>query len=56
MSYCVIDKEFYRAAEVLELKGDYSKAKKKLGWQPKVKFEELIKMMVETDLNRIKNK
>jgi len=54
--YVVIDKEFYRAAEVLELKGDYSKAKKKLGWQPKVKFEELIKMMVETDLNRIKNK
>ncbi|MDP2943922.1 MAG: GDP-mannose 4,6-dehydratase [Candidatus Omnitrophota bacterium] len=51
--YVVIDKELYRAAEVLELKGDYSKAKKKLGWQPKVKFEELIKMMVETDLKLV---
>ena len=54
--YVVIDKEFYRPAEVNELRGDYSKAKKKLGWQPKVKFEELIKMMVEADLNRTKNK
>jgi len=29
--------------------GDYSKAKRKLGWQPKVKFEELVKIMVKAD-------
>jgi len=50
--YVVKDDNFYRPAEVNELRGDYSKAKKKLGWQPKVKFEELVKMMVEADLKR----
>ena len=49
--YVVIDKMFYRPAEVHLLIGDYSKGKKKLGWEPTVKFEELVKMMVEADLN-----
>ena len=48
--YVVIDKNFYRPAEVNILMGDYFKAKKKLGWRPKVKFEELVKMMVDADL------
>ncbi len=48
--YVVIDKEIYRASEAQVLKGDYSKAKKNLGWQPKVKFTELVKMMVDADL------
>jgi len=52
--YIVIDKAFYRPAEVYLLRGDYSKAKKKLGWQPTVNFEELVKMMVNADLERIK--
>jgi GDPmannose 4,6-dehydratase len=52
--YVVIDKTLYRPAEVYLLRGDYSKAKKKLGWQPTVNFEELVKMMVEADLERIK--
>jgi GDPmannose 4,6-dehydratase len=52
--YVVIDKTFYRPAEVHLLKGDYSKARKKLGWEPKVKFEELVKMMVDADFKRIK--
>lgn len=52
--YIVIDKTFYRPAEVYLLRGDYSKAKKKLGWQPTVNFEELVKMMVDADLERIK--
>lgn len=43
-------KEFYRPAEVDILVADRSKAKKVLGWDPKVKFEELIKMMVDSDL------
>jgi len=53
--YVVIDKALYRPAEVYDLRGDYSKAKKKLGWEPKVKFQELVKMMVEADLQRIRN-
>ena len=52
--YVVIDKALYRPAEVYLLRGDYSKAKKKLGWQPTVNFEELVKMMVKADLERIK--
>ncbi len=53
--YVITDKRYFRPAEVYELKGDYSKAKKKLGWQPEVKFEGLIKMMVDNDLERLKN-
>ncbi|MFA5149989.1 MAG: GDP-mannose 4,6-dehydratase [Candidatus Omnitrophota bacterium] len=52
----VIDKSFYRPAEVHVLKGDYSKAKKKFGWRPRVSFHELVKMMVEADLVRIKRR
>ncbi len=45
-----IDKQFFRPAEVNNLVGDATKARKRLGWEPKVTFEELIKMMVESDL------
>lgn len=48
--YTKIDDTFYRPAEVYELCGDYSKAKKVLGWKPKVDLEKLVKMMVDTDL------
>jgi len=50
--YVVIDETLYRPAEVYVLKGDYRKAKKVLGWRPKVKFRELVKMMVESDLEK----
>lgn len=50
--YVVVDPQHYRPAEVYELCGDYSKARKKLCWQPKVKFEELVKMMLKADLER----
>lgn len=43
-----------RPAEVDHLIGDYSKAKDKLGWKPKTSFEELVKMMVDADLEREK--
>lgn len=46
-----IDRRYFRPAEVDILVGDASKAKKKLGWEPKVGFEELVKMMVEGDLS-----
>ncbi|MCK4533799.1 GDP-mannose 4,6-dehydratase, partial [bacterium] len=52
--YVTIDKKFYRPAEVNQLIGDYSKAKKILGWRPKVSFKELIKMMVDSDLKEIR--
>lgn len=51
--YVKKDKNLFRPAEVHELKGDYSKAKKLLGWKPKVGFEQLVKMMVDEDLKRI---
>lgn len=46
-----IDERYYRPAEVDLLLGDYSKAKEKLGWKPKTTFKELVKIMVEYDLN-----
>lgn len=47
-------KEYMRPAEVDYLIGDYSKAKKILGWQPKTTFRELVEMMVKADLQREK--
>ncbi|MFZ2072719.1 MAG: GDP-mannose 4,6-dehydratase [Minisyncoccia bacterium] len=44
-----IDPRYFRPAEVDELRGDYSKAKKKLGWKPKIKFKELVKLMTVSD-------
>jgi len=44
---------FYRPAEVMVLQGDYSKAKRVLGWEPRVSFEELVQMMVEEDLKTV---
>ena len=48
--YVWISKEFIRPAEVDLLVADSRKARQKLGWQPKVSFEDLIKMMVDADL------
>jgi GDPmannose 4,6-dehydratase len=45
-----IDPNYFRLAEVELLIGDPSKAKKKLGWEPKVRLPELVKMMVENDI------
>jgi len=45
-----IDAKYYRPTEVDLLIGDAGKAKKHLGWQPKVRFEELVAMMVDADL------
>lgn len=48
--YVVISEEFFRKESDVPVKADISKIKNKLGWQPKIKFEELIKMMVEEDV------
>lgn len=53
--YVVIDPEFVRPAEVDLLLGDCSKAKEKLGWQLEVGFKQLIQMMVDEDLRRVRN-
>ena len=53
--YVVLDETFYRPSEVCLLKGDFSKAEKKLGWQPKVQLDELVAMMVEGDLKELDN-
>jgi len=50
-----IDPKYHRPAEVDLLIGDYSKAKKKLGWEPKTKFEDLVKLMVEADIQLLKD-
>lgn len=52
--YVVVDHKFVRPAEVDLLLGDSAKARNKLKWQPKVKFEELIRMMVDYDIERYK--
>ena len=46
------DKRFLRPLDVNFLQGDYTKAKEKLGWEPEVKFDELVKIMVKEDLSR----
>jgi GDPmannose 4,6-dehydratase len=50
--YVKQDPKFFRPAEVDLLVGDASKAQEKLGWKPKVGFEQLVKMMVDADLER----
>jgi len=48
--HVVIDERFFRPAEVDVLVGDASKARRQLGWQPKVNFEKLAELMIESDL------
>jgi GDPmannose 4,6-dehydratase len=48
-----IDPKYFRPAEVDHLVGDYSLAQKELGWQPKVTFSELARMMVAADLGKL---
>ena len=53
--YVIVDPKFVRPAEVELLLGNSTKALKKLGWAPETSFEELIKMMIDADLERIEN-
>jgi GDPmannose 4,6-dehydratase len=48
--YVVVDEKYFRPAEVDLLLGDPAKAKKVLGWQPRVGFKDLVKLMVDADL------
>jgi GDPmannose 4,6-dehydratase len=54
--YVEIDPRYFRPAEVDLLLGDASKARTKLGWQPKVTFKELVHMMVDADIELVRTK
>jgi GDPmannose 4,6-dehydratase len=52
--YVIEDPEFFRPAEVHALLGDSRKARAKLGWAPEVSFEDLIRLMVDADIERVR--
>ena len=49
------NKQNLRPYDIKSLQGSYRKAEKKLGWKPKIKFKNLVKIMVEEDINRWQN-
>ncbi|HUD47815.1 MAG TPA: GDP-mannose 4,6-dehydratase [Candidatus Baltobacteraceae bacterium] len=53
--YVEIDPRYYRPAEVELLIGDYAKAKRQLGWEPKTKFADLVRLMVDADVKLLKD-
>lgn len=54
--YVFQDPQLYRPLETRQLVADYSNASIKLGWHPKMKFEELVKLMVDADLDTLQSK
>ena len=52
--YIEVDKRYYRPAEVDLLIGDYSKAKRQLKWEPKTRFVDLVKLMVDADVELLR--
>ena len=53
--HVAIDPAYYRPAEVDLLIGDYGKAKAKLGWEPRTKFADLVRLMVTADVQKLKD-
>ncbi|MBA7627325.1 GDP-mannose 4,6-dehydratase [subsurface metagenome] len=51
--YVKIDPRYFRPTEVQELIADSTKAKKNLDWQPKIRFKELVKIMVDADMRKM---
>jgi GDPmannose 4,6-dehydratase len=52
--HLVIDPAFYRPAEVDVLLGDASKARRALGWEPQINLDQMIREMVDADLERLR--
>ena len=50
-----VDERYFRPSEVDYLRGDFSKAKKELGWKPKISFKKLVEEMVDYEINTLKN-
>ena len=46
-------REFFRPLESDNYRGDYSKARKKIGWEPRTKFGELVKIVLESDTKKL---
>ena len=53
--YVEIDQRYFRPTELEELQGDFSKARKILGWNPRTKFKDLVKIMIDADMAIAKN-
>jgi GDPmannose 4,6-dehydratase len=53
--YVEIDPRYFRPSEVNQLVGDYSKAKRELGWEPQVNFKQLVEIMIDADLKIAEN-
>jgi GDPmannose 4,6-dehydratase len=51
--HVVVDPQFYRPAEVDVLLANPAKARQRLGWQPAVSFEQLVKLMVDADITAV---
>ena len=51
--HVIVDERFYRPAEISLLQGDCTKAEQKLGWKPATNFEELVAMMVDSDIESL---
>lgn len=49
-----VDDRYHRPVDIPQLQGDWSKARKELGWRPKVKFSELVRVMVDADLKALR--
>lgn len=56
IKYVKIDPRFKRPAEVFSLHGSSDEARKKLGWEPEIDFDQLVEMMMKADLSRLKKK
>ena len=54
-NYVEIDQSFFRPAEIYDLTGDYDKAERVLGWKPKTSFKDLVKIMVDSEIDKINN-
>ena len=50
-----VDKNYFRPNEIHQLLGDCSKAKRILGWKPEISFNEMVREMVSSDIEEIKN-
>jgi GDPmannose 4,6-dehydratase len=53
--YVVVDPELVRPSDPVPLVGDPSKARERLGWEPRTSFGELVRWMVEADLEQLSN-
>jgi GDPmannose 4,6-dehydratase len=54
--YVALDPRYLRPAEVESLRADWTKAREVLGWQPTVGFDELVRIMVDADVNEVEIK